>query len=242
MVRLSSREAIWHDVENGSYGADLELWRELAAGSGGGGAVLDLGAGTGRVACDLHERGHAVTALDLEESLLDALRERAPGVDVRTADARSFELEQSFELILAPMQLVQILDGPAGRAAMLARVRAHLRPGGRFAAALANPYEALEEEDRSPPYPDMVERDGWVYSSQPVWVREDAGQVVVERHRQAVAPDGRLEEELAPFALDIVSADELEEEARTAGLTPEQRRPIPETADHIGSTVVICRR
>ena len=52
----------WHDTECGSYDADLPLWRELA----GAGPVLDVGAGTGRVALDLAARGASVTALDVE--------------------------------------------------------------------------------------------------------------------------------------------------------------------------------
>jgi SAM-dependent methyltransferase len=233
-------DAIWHDVENGSYAADLSLWRDLARQARG--PVLDLGAGTGRVARDLQKEGYQVTALDSDGELLEVLRRRSPDVDVVTADARAFELADRFRLVLAPMQLVQILGGPAERAAMLERVHHHLDPGGRFAAALADPYEAVLEEDRSPPYPDMVERDGWVFSSQPVWVREEPGRVVVERRRQAVSPDGALEEEIAPFALELLSADELETEARAAGLEPVGRHVIPETPDHIGSVVVECRR
>jgi SAM-dependent methyltransferase len=237
---VTHTDVIWHDVENGSYAADLELWRELAADVVG--PILDLGAGTGRVARDLQAAGHEVHALDSDPELLAALRERAPEVATLTADARTFSAGERFALILAPMQLVQILGGPAARVAMLERVHHHLLPSGRFAAALANPYDAVAEEDRSPPYPDMIEHDGWVYSSQPVWVREERGQVIVERHRQAVSPDGVLEEEIAPFALDVMSAGELEDEARGAGLVPVARHTIPETADHIGSVVVECRR
>jgi SAM-dependent methyltransferase len=235
-----ARAVIWHDVENGSYAADLALWRELAGAAAG--PVLDLGAGTGRVARDLHAAGHSVYALDPDPELLASLRERAAGIATLEADARTFTVEERFGLILAPMQLVQILGGAPERRAMLGRVHRHLVPGGRFAAALADPYEALAEEDRSPPYPDVIERDGWVFSSQPVWVREEAGRVVVERHRQAVAPDGSLEEEIAPFALDLVTPDEFEREARDAGLVPMARHTIPETCDHIGSVVVECRR
>jgi SAM-dependent methyltransferase len=237
---MSDRAVIWHDIENGSYTADLKLWRELAEAAGG--PILDLGAGTGRVARALHADGHRVHALDSDAGLLGALSERAPGIPVHTADARRFELDESFALVLAPMQLVQIVGGPSGRAAVLERVRHHLAPEGRFAAALADPFEAVAEEDRSPPYPDMLESDGWVFSSQPVWVGEEAGQVIVERRRQAVSPEGSLDEELAPFALDLVSADMFEKEAAAAGLDPVSRHLIPETADHIGSTVIVCRR
>ena len=237
---MTHREVIWHDVENGSYTADLELWRALAARAGG--PILDLGAGTGRVARDLHAAGHEVHALDSEPELLAALRERAPGVTTISADARTFSAPERFALILAPMQLVQILGGPDARRAMLERVHEHLLPDGRFAAAIANPYDALAEEDRSPPYPDMIEHDGWVYSSQPIMVREQAGQVIVERHRQAVSPDGTLDEQTAPFALDVIDPGELETEARAAGLLPVTRHQIPETDDHIGSVVIECRR
>jgi SAM-dependent methyltransferase len=237
---VTQREVIWHDVENGSYVADLGLWRELAAQAAG--PILDLGAGTGRVALDLNAAGHEVHALDSEPELLAALRERAPGVSTISADARSFSMSERFALILAPMQLVQILGGPAARRAMLERVHEHLLPGGRFAAAIANPYDALAEEDRSPPYPDMIEHDGWVYSSQPIMVREQGDQVIIERHRQAVAPDGTLDEQTAPFALDVIDPGELEAEARAAGLVPLARHQIPETDDHIGSVVIECRR
>jgi SAM-dependent methyltransferase len=237
---VTQRDVIWHDVENGSYAADLGLWRELAAQADG--PILDLGAGTGRVARDLNAAGHEVHALDSEPELLAALRERAPGVSTIRADARSFSATERFALILAPMQLVQILGGPAARRAMLERVHEHLLPGGRFAAAIANPYDAIAEEDRSPPYPDMIEHDGWVYSSQPIMVREQGDQLIIERHRQAVAPDGTLDEQTAPFALDVIDPGELEAEARAAGLVPVARHQIPETDDHIGSVVIECRR
>ena len=40
----------------------------------------------------------------------------------------------------------------------------------------------------------------------------------------------------------VVGLDQFEAEAREAGLRPVARKTIPETLDHIGSTVVLCRR
>jgi SAM-dependent methyltransferase len=230
----------WHDVENGAYEADLPLWRELAEAVDG--PVLDLGAGTGRVAADLAARGHELVALDSDAALLAALTERAPHVTTVTADARDFDLARSFALVLAPMQLVQILGGHDARVAMLRGVHAHLIPGGLLAAALAEPLHALPEDDPSPPLPDMLERDGWVFSSQPLSVSERAGRVIVERRRQAVSPGGELQEEHVEIALDLLTPEQFEGEAETVGLAPAGRREIPETPDHIGSTVVLCRR
>jgi len=232
--------AIWHDVELGSYDADLPLWLELAA--AGNGAILDLGAGTGRVAAHLAAHGHEVVALDMDPDLLAVLAQRAPTVTTVLADARSFSLERRFPLVIAPMQLAHIVGGHAARVAMLERVHAHLIDGGTFAAALTDPMEALEERGDPFPLPDMLERDGWVFSSQPLSVREDNRSVAMERHRQAVSPTGEIDEETVTIALDVFSSDQFEDEARIAGLEPVARRAVPESPDHIGSSVVICRR
>ena len=235
-----TRSAIWHDVELGSYDADLPLWLELAA--AGNGAILDLGAGTGRVAAHLAAHGHEVVALDMDPDLLAVLAQRAPSVTTVRADARSFSLERRFPLVIAPMQLAHIVGGHAARVAMLKRVHAHLTDGGTFAAALTDPMEALEERGDPFPLPDMLERDGWVFSSQPLSVREDDHSVAMERHRQAVSPTGEIDEETVTIALDVFSSDQFEDEARLAGLEPVGRRAVPESPDHIGSSVVVCRR
>ena len=240
MVGLTAPAVTWHDVENGAYDADLPLWRELAAAAGG--PILDLGAGTGRVALDLTARGHEVMALDSQRDLVAELAERDPSVTTVHADAREFALGSEFALIVAPMQLVQILGGRDRRLAMLRSVHSHLSPSGLFAAALSDASEAVPAEQVAPPLPDILERDGWVFSSQPLSMYEQDGRVVIERRRQAVSPSGELQEEDARIELDVVTVDEFESEARVVGLRSVARKTVPETLDHIGSTVVLCRR
>jgi SAM-dependent methyltransferase len=236
-----STAIVWHDLECGGYSADLPLWRELAAEADG--PVLDVGAGTGRVALDLARRGHAVTALDSDAELLATLRDRAGELPVGTvcADARTFALERRFALILVPMQTVQILGGAAGRTAFLERARAHLEPGGRLAAALAVELEAVEPEEAAFPLPDLREIDGVVYASQPVAVRPRAGQWVIERVREVVALDGRRTVTHDEVRLDGLAPEELAEEAWRAGLELEEVRRIGETEEHVASEVVIVR-
>ena len=231
----------WHDVECASYTADLSVWRELAEEAGG--PVLDVGCGTGRVALELAGAGHRVTAFDTDPSLVSALRERARQrrleIDSTCADARSFSHPGRFGLAVAAMQVVQLLGGGDGRGAMLRCVHDHLQPGGRLAAALADPFEGLSPDEALPPLPDVREEDGWVLSSRPLAVRTEHGALAIDRLRQAVSPGGELSEELVTVRLDQVSPAELEKEARSFGYEPLERRRVPETADHVGSTVVV---
>jgi SAM-dependent methyltransferase len=232
--------AIWHDVECGSYSADLDLWDTMAAESGG--TVLDLGCGTGRVALHLARRGHDVLGLDIDPDLIATLRHRGAGLPLRTilADARDFELDSPVELVLAPMQTVQLLADSDERAECLRQVSAHLRPGGRFAAAILE--QMPEPDDSPPPLPDVREVKGWVYSSLAVEAAVGDGEIVIRRLRQTVSPAGELAEEDNEVRITTFAAAQLEAEAAAAGLAPLARHEIPATDIHVGSTVVVLAK
>ena len=231
----------WHDVECASYVADVPVWRALAGERGG--PVLDVGAGTGRVALDLAARGHQVVAIDADPDLVRACaaraRERGLAVRAHAADARSFDLGASFPLAIAPMQVVQLLGGPRGRAAMLAALASHLEPGGLLAMALSDPFGGVPAGEFLPPLPDVREADGWVLSSTPIDVRDECDAVVVERHRQAVSPAGELTEEVVTLSLDSVAAETLQDEGAAAGYSPLPSLTVPATRDYVGSTIVM---
>lgn len=240
---------LWHDLECGRYTADLALWRELAAAEGG--PVLDLGAGTGRVALDLARAGHEVVALDLEPLFLAELRARAGRepeavarrIETALADARevAFPDGRRFPLALAPMQTVQLLGGPDGRGRFLRAVAACLAPGGLLACALADALEGFDTEHTEPPMPDVLERDGWVYVSQPTGVRPGPRGITIERVRQVVSPRGRRSAEGDEIHLDALDGDTLAAEAYAAGLHDAGRGRIEATEEHVGSAVVLLR-
>jgi SAM-dependent methyltransferase len=238
-------EVAWHEVECGTYSEDLPLWQELAEEHGD--PVLELGCGTGRVALHLASQGHEVLGLDTERALVEALNARAGEAGLPAsaivADAASFALDEAFPLAIAPMQLVQLLDR-ARRRSMLARVAARLQPGGILAAALVGasglPGPATGHAyDEGPPLPDVRELDGWIYSSLPLDVRHANGTISIERLRQAVAPGGKLTEEVDITELDPLPPAALEDEAHEVGLRVRPRREVPSTDWHVGSIVCV---
>jgi SAM-dependent methyltransferase len=234
-------QVIWHDIECGRYRADLPLWQELAKAEEG--PVLDLGAGTGRVALDLARKGHRVVALDREPEFLETLRARAGKLDVETVvgDAGDFDLAgRTFGLIIAPMQTIQLL-GPAGRAGLLRSARAHLTPHGLLACALADAMESFDAEHVLLPIPDTGHVGGVSYYSQPVALRDNGDRMTIERIRTTVAADGTRTASDDAIHLDKVGPAQIEAEALEAGLWPRAARVIPPTEEHVGTTVVILR-
>ena len=235
-------EVIWHDVECGAYAEDLPLWRDLAISHAG--PVLDVGAGTGRVSLHLAGQGHRVVALDRSPDLLAALRARSAGLPIEpvAADARDFDLgERRFGLILVPMQTVQLLSGPDGRARFLRCARAALAPGGLLAIAIADALETFDEVRCLPPIPDIREIDGIVYASRPVAVTNEPGGAVIRRVRETVDTQGRRTVEEDLITLDHLEPATLEAEGAAAGFRVSRARAIPETDDYVGSTVVMLR-
>jgi SAM-dependent methyltransferase len=255
---------VWHDLECGSYTADLPLWRELSAGAPAAGPVLEIGAGTGRVALALAAEGREVVALDRDARLLCALRERAGAMAVACvcADARAFALQRDdFALIVAPMQTVQLLGGTAGRLAFLRRARAHLAPAGVLACAIVTAVQPFDcAAGDTGPSAESARVDGVTYVSRAVRVRVGARTMRIERERSvladapSVAPARAARVSPAPQSgrraserkrerdvveLDRVSVAQLQREGARAGLSARGARAIPATDEHAGGVAVM---
>ena len=142
---MTYRPDLYDVVTPASLQGDVGWYRQRAQACGG--AVLELGAGTGRVTLAIAEAGVSIHALDSSREMLGALRTKlaaAPSavrdrVTLVQGDMRTFDLEERFALAIAPFRafLHNITD--EDRLATLARVRHHLRPGGRFAFNVYHP-------------------------------------------------------------------------------------------------------
>lgn len=230
-ARMSTEPAIWHDLECGSYTADLGHWHALAQRHTG--PVLDIGAGTGRVALSLARAGHRVIALERDGELAAELARRALGlpVTVAVADACDFELEEPVPLAIVPMQTFHLFED---RSAFLRCAHRALSAGGILAVSLlgdgVEPFE-LELE------PDAVQIGEVRYESAPTALRRRGGAVVLERRRSRIT-SGSQRSELDLIRLTECDARTLAREARAAGFAPVASARIEPTAEHAGSEIV----
>lgn len=96
-----------------------------------GGRVLDLGCGSGDpIARWFIAEGFQVTGIDFAAAMLDIARARWPEGDWRQADMRALDLPDRFDGIIAWDSFFHLR--PEEQTACIARISAHLVPGGAF--------------------------------------------------------------------------------------------------------------
>ncbi len=115
---------------------DVPFYVELARETEG--PLVELAVGNGRVAIPVaRETGRRVLGIDASPAMLEQARTRAEeaGVDLelREGDMRELELDEPAGLIYVPFRSLLHLPTWADRRRVFERVRASLRPGGRFA-------------------------------------------------------------------------------------------------------------
>jgi SAM-dependent methyltransferase len=118
---------------------DLDLYLALADRADG--PILELAAGTGRLAVPLAEAGHQVTAVDLDRAMLDRARARiaasaAPNLAQRLtlveADIVGLNLASAggFSLAFIALNSLLVLPNRAAQRAAFRALAKHLAPGG----------------------------------------------------------------------------------------------------------------
>ena len=114
---------------------------EFLAGLAEGGAALELGIGTGRIALPLAERGVPVHGIDLSEAMVARLRAK-PGserIAVTIGDFATTRAERSFSLAYLVFNTIDNLTTQDEQVACFRNVAAHLEPGGCFVIELGVP-------------------------------------------------------------------------------------------------------
>jgi SAM-dependent methyltransferase len=120
----------YDDLYEGHEEVALDLLEELAA----GGRVLELGIGTGRVALPLAARGLYVVGIDASPAMIEKLRAKPGGDEIRVVKGSFAEIriDEQFELIFVVFNTFFALLTQEEQVACFRSVAAHLTAGGHF--------------------------------------------------------------------------------------------------------------
>jgi SAM-dependent methyltransferase len=120
---------------------------ELLALENSRGAVLDVGAGAGCHSLALQERGGNVTALDISEGAVEAMRQQ--GIQ-QVLQQDVFSLQgQRFDTLLLLMNGIGIAGDLQGLEQLLEHAKTLLNPGGQILLESSDILYMFEEEDGS---------------------------------------------------------------------------------------------
>ena len=223
-----------------------------------GGPVLEIACGTGRVTIPVAELGFATTGLDVVPGMLEQARRKSIGLPVRwvEGDARTFDLREQFQLIFLTGNAFQAFVTNADQAALLQRVRAHLRDEGIFAFETRNPLlpntrtragffvplETLEEEEH---WPSFINADGQEVRVSTTRVYDHVAQIVHLTSYRRWHEDGQEQTRVARTALRYTFPQELAALLHYNGFTIERQygdwnhEPLGATSPSISS---VCRK
>jgi SAM-dependent methyltransferase len=181
----------------------------------GGGAALELGIGTGRIALPLSQRGVPVHGIDLSPAMVAQLQVKpgAERIGVTIGDFATAGVGRTFSLAYLVYNTIMNLTTQDEQVACFGNVAAHLEPGGCFAIEVIIP--ALR---RLPPGETV--RAFTVTPTHLGFEEYDvATQIAYSHHYWAI--DGELEFFSAPYR--YVWPSELDLMARLAGMTLRER-------------------
>ncbi|MEE9312799.1 MAG: class I SAM-dependent methyltransferase [Planctomycetota bacterium] len=133
-----------YELENQGVPGDAKYFAKLAKQAG---RVLDLGAGSARIAIAMAKAGAKVTGIELSESMLEIASERIAKLDAATVkridlyhgDMTSFDLGKKFPLIVIPFRSFMHLLTVKDQRACLQCCRNHLTKSGQLVIDLFDP-------------------------------------------------------------------------------------------------------
>ncbi|MCO1579124.1 class I SAM-dependent methyltransferase [Crossiella sp. SN42] len=100
------------------------------------GSVLDAGCGTGRVAIELARHDIDVVGVDVDASMLEVARKRAPHVTWHRRDLTSLALGRRFDVVVMAGN-VPLFTPEGTQQALVAGVAGHVAPGGVLIAGFS---------------------------------------------------------------------------------------------------------
>lgn len=179
--------------------------------------VLDVGCGTGRLACALAANGHKVTGADPAAAMLEMANRKPEAGKVAwiEAFADQLDLPERFDLIVMTGHVFQVFLEDAEILAVLKNLKRHLAEGGTLAFETRNP-AAREWEEWTADCSETVEHPE-LGAVEARWVLQSADETTVTFETWYRFADGsRL---TPPSTLRFLSQPELAALLEQAGFT-----------------------
>lgn len=221
-----------YDVDLLEDPGDLDLYRALAARTGG--PILEIGVGSGRIAVPLAAAGHRITGLDTDPAMLARARERAAAagpqvvhrLELLTGDARRPPADLgAVHLAFVALNSLMVFGDRADQRATVRAIADHLEPGGLAVVDVWLPdaedlarYDGrlgMEYVRRDPDTGDSVTKLASAVHDPATGTVELTN--IYEQGRQGEAPRRWIRHD----RLRLVSADDLRAFAEDAGLVVE---------------------
>jgi SAM-dependent methyltransferase len=184
---------------------------ELAA----GGAALEFGIGTGRIAVPLAARGVRVAGIDSSEPMVARLRSKpgADAIEVTLGDFSTTRVPGEFALVYLVFNTIFNLVTQDAQVACFQNAAAHLAPGGRFVV------ETMVPDLQNLPVGQTI----IPFRAEPDGISFDEYDVVTQRFssQHYLFRDGRVD--AFPFEFRYAWPAELDLMARIAGMSLEHR-------------------
>lgn len=196
---------------------DTEETIEWLAENSGGGPVLELGVGTGRVAVPLARRGIEVHGIDASEGMLTQLRDKPGGelVHLHVQDFTDFTLPYKFSLAYAVFDTLPFITDQEEQIRCFQKVADVLEPGGRFVIQTSIPDPARYDRNQRTQTV-RVEKDHVVMT----FTRRERISQCSSIQFAVLRPDGIR---FFPMRIRTVMPSEMDLMARLGGLTMESR-------------------
>jgi SAM-dependent methyltransferase len=123
-------DSMYEDLMTTETRDSVETLAELA----GGGKVLELAIGTGRVALPLAARGLTVYGIEASEAMVAKLREKPGGstIPVEIGDMAEVRVNDTFDLIYLVFNTIFNLTTQEAQVRCFQNAARHLNPGGMF--------------------------------------------------------------------------------------------------------------
>ena len=205
------------DIYDDWYGdvTDAQACTARVAALAGGGPVLELGVGSGRLALPLAARGVAVHGIDASHEMLARLRAKPGGDDVHltAGDMADLALDDPppFAVVLAAFNTFFNLPTREAQERCLARVATLLAPDGLLLVEAFVPPDPGEPGPASSVTPHQITADEVVLS---VSRHDEGAQTITGQHVHITEGGIRLR----PWHLRYASPLELDAMAEAAGL------------------------